>query len=361
MKKLFICLAVMISCAILSGCSSVPNLAFTEEITVYYKPDSKTTETVVISDPEDIADIIRTLTTQTMRGDNDCEMSLLELVFQGQDKTITIYPTPDSCRTVRVGTNKSYILSEENHLQLFQILESNNVFLNLSEKQSDPNDGSYGRDFVDAYVLEHKTDNEASEVDSIIPRFRESVLVDDNDGCFIVGDDPANNLASGYRTDFFERMVMTFPNPLVRELGDSIYLVYDTDQNSRLFLFYSKSRGGGVILAGYPIFMKDVHLYQDFAYLQVGDSIRDIATIDSVMPLYLDKFNKKSDKKYEFDQQLGINFSSVHLLSDGVLKIEYDRSSDGYRIINMTYNENFVLEGRFGGVSYEIYESDYID
>jgi hypothetical protein len=153
-----------------------------------------------------------------------------------------------------------------------------------------------------------------------------------------------------------------YPDPLVRENEDYIYLVYDTENNIRLFLFYSKDKTNGMILDGYPVIMKEKISYEDFSKIRVGDSIEEVNQIDPIIELYIKQFEMRPEAYYEMDKENGIYFTSVHLLMDGILKIEYERTGDDdYVITNIVYSEDFVLDGLFGETCYRISELDYVD
>lgn len=63
---------------------------------------------------------------------------------------------------------------------------------------------------------------------------------------------------------------------------------------------------------------------------------------------------------YERNRKNGVCFSSLHLLSDGILKIDYDRKGEDYIVCDITYGEDFVLEGKYGETCYKIFIEDYV-
>jgi hypothetical protein len=231
----------------------------------------------------------------------------------------------------------------------------------ISKKQAEPEIGSYSDDFVAQFVSENKINEQENTNDASIPCYNESELIFENQGCFNLGIDAGSNMASGFRTDFLEKTVKMYPGPLVRENEDYIYLVYCTDKNSRLFLFYSKEKTNGMILDGYPIIMKEKLSYEDFSEIKVGDSIEKVGNIDSIIPLYIEEFDLMPEAYYEQNKENGKNFSSVHLLSDGILKIGYERREGDYYIIDITYEDDFVMDGLDGKTCYKISEADYVE
>ena len=51
----------------------------------------------------------------------------------------------------------------------------------------------------------------------------------------------------------------------------------------------------------------------------------------------------------------------MHLLTDGILKIEYQRDSAlGYAITDIIYSEDFGLDGLYGETCYRITVADYV-
>ena len=149
---------------------------------------------------------------------------------------------------------------------------------------------------------------------------------------------------------------------LVREISDYLYLVYDTDNNTRLYLFFSKKKSLGVLTDGFPIIMKKKLAYKDFSRLQPGHNMRKVEEIDPVIPLYRRVFDEATDHVLKLNKERGIYLTSVHLLTDGILKIEYYRTDDReYIIRNIVYNEDFVLNGLDGQTCYRIHDEDYVD
>jgi hypothetical protein len=231
------------------------------------------------------------------------------------------------------------------------------VAKNISERQPEPTDGlsSY---FPSIYAAKNKTDKNAASDDTVIPCFKEYDLLIETWGCFGLGSDADWDYLHSSQFDLFERMVKMYPEPLVRETDDNYYLVYQTDQDTRLFLFYSKE--SLMFLTGYPIIMKETHSYKDFSGINVGDSIIKVSDIDSIMPLYYEHFELRQEASYEYRKKQGIYFTSMHLLSDGILRIDYDRVDGDYVIIGIAYNKDFVLEGKYRDTCYKIFEMDYL-
>lgn len=231
------------------------------------------------------------------------------------------------------------------------------VAKSISERQPEPTE-DYGADFVAQYVREHNTVENLETDETTIPCFREKELIFETWGCFSLGLDADYDYTHSVQWDFMGRVVKMYPDPLVRETDDNYYLVYQTDQDTRLFLFYSKE--SLMFLTGYPIIMKETLSYKDFSGINIGDSIIKVSSIDSIMPLYYEHFELRQEANYEYRKNQGIYFTSMHLLSDGILRIDYDRVDGDYVIIDITYNKDFVLEGVYRESCYKIYEMDYL-
>jgi len=232
------------------------------------------------------------------------------------------------------------------------------VAKSISERQPEPT-GDLSSYFSSIYAAKNKTDKNAEADDTVIPCFREDELLIETWGCFGLGRDADWDYTHSSQFDLFERMVKMYPDPLVREIGDFYYLVYHTDENTRLFLFYSKEVS--MFLTGYPIIMKETLSHRKFSGIKVGDSIEEVDNIDPIIPLYKETFDKVTEKAYESFKERGKHFTSMHLLSDGILRIDYDRVDGDYVVVDVTYNQNFVLEGEYRDTCYKILKTDYVD
>jgi hypothetical protein len=222
---------------------------------------------------------------------------------------------------------------------------------------------NYRQDFVFQYISEH-IDRETKSVSelTIIPYY-EKELFEDN-LCFGVGYDAGMNKDSIIEWDFFEKMVAYFPSPVLRESpnDDYIYAVYESDKHTRVYVFFSQEKSQWFWVDGLTIIMKEKLSYDDFAQLNAGDSIDKVSAIDSIIPLYrkyyFDKLEDKSivlPKEYRKDM-----FFSCHLLTDGILKITYDKKgNDKYVIKNILFREDFILPGADGDTCYRIQEGYY--
>lgn len=128
--------------------------------------------------------------------------------------------------------------------------------------------------------------------------------------------------------------------------AESSYAMYDTDTGYRMYLFFDDREGYGWMV-GYPIVVKDVLSYSDFAGLKVGDSIDKVEQTDSVTTLYKHLFLEKMDLTVR-DTTMHLNsdnpIATVHYLQDGILKIHYAMHEEGKLVIaEIIYNEDYCL------------------
>jgi hypothetical protein len=214
----------------------------------------------------------------------------------------------------------------------------------------------------DAFISGNVKGSGAGALD--VPVYFDSTILEDNDYCFELGRD------SGYYKDFsshgyfFDRIEALFPSRAIRQSDDGnyIYVMYDTEREARIFLFFSKGKDDYFALSGFPVVMERKLEYSEFTGLQVGDSISEVIAVDPVADRYRQHFELGNDIYLENLTQRGAPPTSIHLLSDGILKIEYTRNSDDdYAITNLVYSPDFVVDGLDGKTCYLIAEVDYVD
>jgi hypothetical protein len=193
-----------------------------------------------------------------------------------------------------------------------------------------------------------------------IPHFSEDELIF-NCESFTLGVDSGIHATAGFRMDEYDAIVQAFPNPLLRKIGDYFYIVYDTENKTRLYIFCSESKSHPTFFDGFPIIMKKTFSYQDFSKLRVGSNLNDVANIDSCILLYKRQFDSLSVALIDRAKERGIYLTSMHLLTDGILQIIYEKHEDSYLITKITYRNDFTLDGLFGKTTYKIYAEDYIN
>jgi hypothetical protein len=197
-----------------------------------------------------------------------------------------------------------------------------------------------------------------------VPVYRADDLLVDNEACFALGVDHGHRAAMSLRFDTFKRLETIFPSSAIRKLGGggTIYVVYDIESEGRLFVFFSEDKSRYAFVDGYPILMKEELSYHAFEPLAVGDGIDKVQAIDPAVLRYREHFDSFNDIAIANYMELGMPPTSVHLLTDGILKIEYRRDPVlGYVITNMVYNADFVLDGFDGKTCYEIEAVDYVE
>ena len=227
----------------------------------------------------------------------------------------------------------------------------------IREMQPKKSGGGYSEEFVTQYITEHTS---APGEAVTVPVYREEQILYSME-CFTIGHDAGRRAhLSGLRSGMFEDMVTMFPDPVVRDIGEFVYIYYDTENQTRLYVFYSKAKSC-FFTDGFPIIMKKTLSYQDFAALEVGDTVQQVADIDPIGPLHLPVFDIYSDDMVKNMEDHTNWYQTIHLLSDGILRINYDKVDGEYIIISMIYNEDFILDGLDGQTCYRIYDEDYME
>ncbi len=176
------------------------------------------------------------------------------------------------------------------------------------------------------------------------------------DGCFYENSNasfPASEVFFGY-----------FPTTAIRLREDGVaYMIYDTDTGYRFYLYQGTEPFDRYIHTGFPVFIKDPHSIREFEGLQIGDPYEKVAEIDSAAavqmrtPMERWSINVISAKN---KLERGYPITTIHYLTDGILKIEYTMEEEGKWIIaNMVYNENYELVNANGRtVNYKLDDRD---
>lgn len=155
-----------------------------------------------------------------------------------------------------------------------------------------------------------------------------------------------------------------YPGAAFRKCSDDRgYLVYDTETGYRVFILTDKQHGYGVRV-GLPLIVKQALRYDDFKALKIGDTIDDVCAVDPAGELYRGIFSKYAEYPdplaFNDENEFGYYHSSVHYLSDGILKIEYVMSEDHtIEIRNIIYSEDYILPDSQGyPINYRILDID---
>ena len=216
-----------------------------------------------------------------------------------------------------------------------------------------------GEDDVIGVIEKNKLGMDEGEIDSI-PLYTEKDLLYEPIHCFFIWED------YGYRPyntrKQSSQMFGILPTTAIRESedGSQVYTMYDAAEGFRIYAFFLKSMDYAVP-AGYPVLMAKSLSYSDFAGLKKDMTLTDVEKIDPIIGHYRIRFNDRSDFLLNNMAKNNEYLPSVHLLKDGVLKIQYERRDGEYYIRDMEFSEDFVLKCLDGDISYRLAPEDYAD
>ncbi|MBO4872823.1 MAG: hypothetical protein J5496_05370 [Lachnospiraceae bacterium] len=184
----------------------------------------------------------------------------------------------------------------------------------------------------------------------------------DNDG-FYLGRDVAcyYNLDAGQNST--EGIQKRIPTSAIRVKDNgNMYSIHETDSGYRLYLFYDQSLDYAFTI-GFPVVVKELLSISDFSELKEGDSIETVETVDPVAGLYkklLTEVWQIDAKGAKGQAEHGYPCTSIHYLSDGLLRIEYDMPEDGVLVISrIEFAPDYILTDPIGRrVDYKIEEID---
>ena len=144
-----------------------------------------------------------------------------------------------------------------------------------------------------------------------------------------------------------DRILEMFPTDALRkaDTGEE-YIIYDSEGGYREYIFLRRLQRR-TITKGYYIVIGDMRSYSDFAQLKVGDPIEDVEKIDSVASLFKRQFLDVDGYVPETANEAadsGYPLCSIHYLTDGILKIDYDMLDDRSLVIsNTVYSPDYTL------------------
>ena len=156
---------------------------------------------------------------------------------------------------------------------------------------------------------------------------------------------------------------MTFPTETIRQRDDkTAYVVYDTDEGNRLFLFLL-SENDYMFYRGYPIVIGEERAYKDYSDIKVGDSIDKLIAVDPVADIYKQFILVNWEMKpasVEGHKKDGTPIVSIHYLKDGLLKYEYSMPEEGKLVISdIEYSKDRVFEDCLGtSINYTVLNQD---
>ena len=145
-----------------------------------------------------------------------------------------------------------------------------------------------------------------------------------------------------------KNLLEEYPTGAIRKASTGEeYLIYESESGYREYVFLELQPNGNNITKGYPLVIGEVHSFKDYEHLNKGDTIDDVAKVDDVAALYKRRF-------IEFDLILpypnsgyvsGKRFvSTIHYLTDGILKIKYSLLEDGtFVIADIIHSPDYTL------------------
>ena len=196
-----------------------------------------------------------------------------------------------------------------------------------------------------------------------IPVYRESDLFGRNSWVFLCLDTSFYSKNSGNLPTHIENMLLTFPTETIRQRDDkTAYVVYDTDEGNRLFLFLL-SENDYMFYRGYPIVIGEERAYKDYSDIKVGDSIEKLIAVDPVADIYKQFILVNWEMKpasVEGHKKDGTPIVSIHYLKDGLLKYEYSMPEEGKLVISdIEYSKDRVFEDCLGtSINYTVLNQD---
>ena len=164
---------------------------------------------------------------------------------------------------------------------------------------------------------------------------------------------------SDYGVGIVSDILYRLPTDAIRVMnsGDYIYFMYDTDQGQRVYLFSNRLDGREDKyygrLSGLPVIMEKTLAYKDYAGVEKGMEISELAQIDPVMATYSDFFYDTFSSKHPASwKKYGIPVTTISILKDGALKITFV-------VDTIEFSEDFTFEGYYETICYRIAEVDY--
>ena len=167
-----------------------------------------------------------------------------------------------------------------------------------------------------------------------------------------------------YGVGIVSDILYRLPTDAIRVMnsGDYIYLMYDTDQGQRVYLFANKWQdiNSYETLSGLPVIMEKALSYEDYARVEKGMEISELAQIDPAMSTYSKSFyDRFSTMNAGSWKEYGIPVTTISILKDGALKITFDYIDEKFVVDTIEFSEDFTFEGYYETICYRIAEVDY--
>ena len=134
----------------------------------------------------------------------------------------------------------------------------------------------------------------------------------------------------------------------------SFYSMYDIDGEYRLFVFFSE-QNNYLSPVGYPVIVKQPLAYEAFSSINIGDKAEAVITVDPGSELVIERIltineYDEAEAVFQYNEKCGKTVSTLHYLTDGVLRIDYGLNEAGDVVIEaMTYGADWKLANA-GGV-----------
>ncbi|MCL2036845.1 MAG: hypothetical protein FWG83_05620 [Oscillospiraceae bacterium] len=165
-----------------------------------------------------------------------------------------------------------------------------------------------------------------------------------------------------YRFNLAQSHLITPANHLVRHPGGILrrvndyrmYSVHRTDEGGLFYSFFVGEDGGAMYNTIYAVKRLE---RADMLSLSIGDDVSAVEAIDPATKLL-----PNIESRISWEQEI-INFHSKHLLTDGILVVNYKKAGETWIIESIQFHEDFTIIGTgiYEGIVYDysLNEGDY--
>lgn len=158
---------------------------------------------------------------------------------------------------------------------------------------------------------------------------------------------------------FFGGLIQDYPAECIRKTDSTLYCMYETEEGGLFYVFFNEAwEQPGNPSFRHAVYVKKRLEKKDFNGIQKGMKIQEVEKIDPVTSSYLAYVSRP-------DLQPFTSFTSAHLLTDGILVIQYHRNQENKWVIDeWWYNKSYkwYTNDVVGDVvfDYTILPQDYI-
>ncbi|MGI6249591.1 MAG: hypothetical protein ACOYJX_09425 [Acutalibacteraceae bacterium] len=120
--------------------------------------------------------------------------------------------------------------------------------------------------------------------------------------------------------------------------SNSLYSVHKVKQGGLLYIFYRYHSGTGKyaeIKNWY--YVKEKLNYRDFSSVDNGSDIKEVARIDPVTDVYIERANN-------CDKTKSIGMATHHYLEDGILMLIYRYKDGKFEVVEKDFRDEFTVE-----------------